>query len=288
MRRIQAVSLLLILAAISFFSSCGKEKSAQWYQQGLKYEEEDKVFEAAAQFQKILEKFPESNVAIDAYNHLEHRIIVDNSGSGGYFIEDEEIKLLYRYREALEKHGKKVGDSAETHKIFSWSYIKFGKYEKAIQEAKKAIELDPNNHDLHKILSMISQKKEEAELEQKLIEAATEYNADLYRQEEARRNEKMAKEKEKAEAELEQNLIEAAKEYIAARAVYDQMKYELNYRTLSHDLQRKATELERYTKDTLLPKFQRYGILAERYGNKYGAMALRDLAIQHGFFHLYK
>ena len=91
MRRIQAVSLLLILAAISFFSSCGKEKSAQWYQQGLKYEEEDKVFEAAAQFQKILEKFPESNVAIDAYNHLEHRIIVDNSGSGGYFIEDEEI-----------------------------------------------------------------------------------------------------------------------------------------------------------------------------------------------------
>lgn len=250
MRRIQVVSLLLILVTISFFSGCGKEKSALWYQQGLKYEKEGKVFEATAQFQKILEKFPKSNVAIDAYNHLEHRIIVDNSGSAGYFIEDEEIKLLYRYREALEKHGKKVEDSAETHKIFSWSYIKFGKYEKAIQETKKAIELDPDNQDLHKMLSMISQKKEEAELEQKLIEAA--------------------------------------KEYIAARAIYDQMKYELNYKTLSHNLQRKTAEFKHYQEHAFWPKLQKFGILTEKYAYKYGAMALRDLAIQHGFLHLYK
>ena len=81
-------------------------------------------------------------------------------------------------------------------------------------------------------------------------------------------------------------IVKAVSEYRLRKAAYDQMNYELKYKTLSNDIQRKSEEIYQYAKETLKPAFENMAYYISEYGKKYGAGALRDLAIKNGFIDL--
>ena len=79
------------------------------------------------------------------------------------------------------------------------------------------------------------------------------------------------------------NLIEAATDCKIKKDIYIQMKYDLEYKTLSKDINRKSTKLQQYRLNTLGHAVKKYSELALEYESNYGVAALRDLAIKNDF-----
>ena len=90
----------------------------------------------------------------------------------------------------------------------------------------------------------------------------------------------------KARKLIEGKIVEAALKYKAANYEATRREYDLKYRTLSKDIQRKTEELQKYNEKTLLPTVKEFSTLLETYSDIFGAVALRDLAIKYNFLDL--
>lgn len=90
-------------------------------------------------------------------------------------------------------------------------------------------------------------------------------------------------EREEKKQELADRFVESGIRFAIISDVYREMNYNLKYRTLSSQIQLKARELEKYAENVYLPAARDLEYYLSRYGEKYGILAARDLAIQHGF-----
>lgn len=93
------------------------------------------------------------------------------------------------------------------------------------------------------------------------------------------------REREKKKQELADRFVECGIRFAIISDVYREMNYNLKHYTLSSQIQLKARELEKYAEDVYLPAANEFSYYLSRYGEKYGAVAVRDLAIQYGFIH---
>lgn len=90
----------------------------------------------------------------------------------------------------------------------------------------------------------------------------------------------------KARKLIEGKIVEAALKYKVANYEATKREYDLKYRTLSKDIQKKAEELQKYNENTLLPLAREFNALLETYNDIFGGVALRDLAIKYNFLNL--
>ncbi|MBA7518342.1 hypothetical protein ES705_10412 [subsurface metagenome] len=90
----------------------------------------------------------------------------------------------------------------------------------------------------------------------------------------------------KARKLIEGKIVEAALKYKAVNYEATRREYDLKYRTLSKDIQRKTEELQKYNEKALLPIVKEFSTLLETYSDIFGDVALRDLAIKYNFLDL--
>ncbi len=85
---------------------------------------------------------------------------------------------------------------------------------------------------------------------------------------------------------LETDVIRAAQIFREVSRKEKMMSYELKYKTLSSEIETKMEEYKRFAYEEYVPTANDFSRLISEYTDKYGGMALRDLAIKYGFLDL--
>ena len=80
-----------------------------------------------------------------------------------------------------------------------------------------------------------------------------------------------------------EDLVRAAQHLLAVKATYAALEYDLKYKTLTSDIERKANDLQRYVTTTLLPATTQYGTAIESFLTTSSAEELYDLSLRYGF-----
>ncbi len=135
------ISVILIFLVSSFIyieESAAISEAEKLYNEAEKlWKNYDTRHQAVEIYQRILDNYPESKIATEAYYRLEYHIIGGHSGSGGYCLPSEKIKMLEKYISCFNKSGIKLKNEENRYFIFGQSYINVGEYDKAIKEFKK-------------------------------------------------------------------------------------------------------------------------------------------------------
>lgn len=141
--------MVLFVVHFSRMESFPQSNSAlKHYEKALHYleiKDPKKIYDAEVMARKelevILNKYPDSEIAIDTYYKLEEL----TAGRGmGYGIPEGWIKMLYAFRKKLAAHNKIVEERPLAHFEFGVTYFRLKKYDKAIHELKKSLALYEN------------------------------------------------------------------------------------------------------------------------------------------------
>jgi len=84
----------------------------------------------------------------------------------------------------------------------------------------------------------------------------------------------------------DQEIVEYARKFRAVKTKYEAMEYELNYKTVSSELNTKAVALKNYYLQEYMPTAKNFSSLLSTYNNRNGGAALRDLAVKNDFLDL--
>lgn len=290
---IVALFVLLIILIIQFINEYPQRISEQYRIAGIY---EGKLYEKRLDYTRSIENYQK---IINTYP-LNDEI---------RYIQKESYHAIARiYKDKLKDLDKALEIYLKMYKMYDnlWflpseiidigdNYLDEKMYDKAIEVYEKLIKLEPNYANDPKIqlekeegsrlyinLGLAYFRKDNYEKAIQCWRKALEFDPTS---EIAKNNLKSVKRVEE-ELHLGKNLIKAAERYRECRSYYNQLEYELRYKTLSTDIPQKAQELKKYLDEKYVPAYIEFGGLVEKYGNKYGAVNLRDFAITNDFFDL--
>ncbi len=85
---------------------------------------------------------------------------------------------------------------------------------------------------------------------------------------------------------LEKEIIQASKKMRQVTKKEQELSYEIKYKTIGADIQRKSLKYKKFAKEEFAPAAERFSNLLTLYNDKHGGSSVRDLAVKWEFLDL--
>lgn len=296
MRNIERIRIIIFLS-LFLFTGCGVDYH---FKNAERLKNEGKYREAITKYKRVIEKYPTNEYTatsqftianiyfykIKNYQQakIEYQIFLKNYSSDNRIskVNNEINKIIdllskaqenlqnQNIKEAIEEFGKVLELDADCPQ--GKQGLEQAKQEEIIEVKSGKITLcEDCGKTLRKNIKIVKVKRKEA---------------GGYAVSEIRQGVCSSCRSAREERELVSEIVEYAGKFRELQRKYYAMRYEMNYKTPSSEIFTKVSELQRFAEYEYVPVALKFSYLISEYAQKYGGMALRDLAIKHNFLDL--